>query len=176
MKLALYGHRLDRLPFPMDSESYNTLELMLWKSVSRYVDSGYDAFICGATQGMGMVLGEIIAAIKGPGCAGLKLICVIPYREQARKWDDVWRLRYRYLLRDSDRIIQVCDEYQARCYQKQSRYIIDQCDALLAVYDGKGKGRTSYAVEYAKKQGKPVETINPFDAIVEEPKPTPPYC
>ncbi len=176
MKLALCGHRLDRLPFPEDSESYRTLELMLWKAVSRYVDGGYDTFICGATQGMGMVLGEIIEAIKPPGYTRQRLICVIPYREHAQKWDDVWRLRYRHLLRDSDRIVQVCDGCQKRCYQKQSRYVIDQCDALLAVYDGKEKGRTAYAVEYAQKQGKPVEIINPYDAIVEEPTPIPPYC
>ena len=176
MKLAMCGHRFENLPYSLDTESYETLELLLWKSVSRYVDSGYDTFVCNATRGMGIVLGEIVQAIKEAGLPNIKLICVIPYGEQTRRWDDVWRSRYHYLLRDANRIIQACDEYQRQCYQKQSRCIIDQCDTLLAVCDEKGKGRTAYAVEYAKKQGKTVEIINPFDAIVKETKRMPPYC
>ena len=175
MKLALCGHRLENLPFPMDSESYSMLELALWKTISKYMDSGYETFICSATQGMGIVMGEIVAAIKGSGVSGTKLNCVIPFREQARKGDDVWRLRYRYLLHDADRIIQVCDNYQRGCYQKQSRTVVDACDALLAVYDEKDKGRTAYAVQYALKHGKPVEIINPYNSIVEEQEQKPYY-
>ena len=172
MKLALCGHRIEELPYSVDSESYATLELMLWKSASKYVDCGYDTFVCCASQGTAVVLGEIIAAIKESERLKLSLICVIPYREQARQWDDAWRLRYRYLLHDADRIIQVSDGYKSGCYQKQSRCAVDQSDALLAVYDEANKGRVAYAVEYARKHNKPVEIVNPLDAVVEEQKRT----
>lgn len=172
MKLALCGCRAENLPYSMESESYRTFEFMLWKSISRYMDGGYDTFICCASQGIGVVLGEIITALKVSKRLKLTLICVIPYREHAMNWEDVWHLRYRYLLYDADRIIQVCNTFQSSCYQKQSRYVVDECDALLAVCDEREKGRTAYAVEYARKHGKPVEIINPYDTIVEERDPT----
>lgn len=174
MTLGLSGQRIESLPFPEDSPSYKTLELMLWRSVSAHVDAGYDTFICSVSQGMSIVLGEILASIKGSRLSKLKLICVIPFREQAQKWDDAWRTRYDRLLHHADKVIEVSCGYQTGCYQKQSRFVCDACDALLAVYDETDRGRTAYAVGYAQRHGKPVEIINPYD-VIEKDSEQPPY-
>ena len=48
-----------------------------------------------------------------------------------------------------------------RAYMERNRAIVDACDLLLAVWDGKSRG-TSYTIGYARKQGKPVFVVRPF--------------
>ena len=70
-------------------------------------------------------------------------------------------MRYYDLLRDSDRIIQLCDNYQRGCYHIRNRYMVEHCDALIAIYNGEPKGGTSYTVNYARKLGKEIVIIDP---------------
>lgn len=161
MKLAFSGHRPESLPFKFNSGAYYQLEVSLWREIGARVDAGYDTFYCGAARGIDIVCGEIILALKMTDYPDLKLVCAIPFKEQARGWSDLWKLHYYDLLRGADRIVQLCDHYQPDCYHIRNRYMVDNCDALLAVYDGKGKGGTAYTVNYARKQGKEVMVINP---------------
>ena len=48
-----------------------------------------------------------------------------------------------------------------RAYRERNRAIVDACDLLLAVWDGKSRG-TSYTIGYARRQGKPVFVVRPF--------------
>ena len=43
---------------------------------------------------------------------------------------------------------------------KRNRYMVDQADVLIAVWDGSPSG-TGKTVRYAHQQGKPVIIINP---------------
>lgn len=43
-------------------------------------------------------------------------------------------------------------------YHHRNRLIAEECDSLLAFWDGQSTG-TKYTIEYAKKIGKPVEII-----------------
>jgi len=48
-----------------------------------------------------------------------------------------------------------------RAYMERNRAIVDACDLLLAVWDGKSRG-TLYTIGYARRQGKPVFVVRPF--------------
>lgn len=91
----------------------------------------------------------------------LKLICVIPFAEQARGWEMNWAFRYRELLRNADQIVQMCSNYQRGCYHMRNRYMVDNCDLLIAIYNGENKGGTAYTVNYAREQGKEILIIDP---------------
>ena len=108
-----------------------------------------------------MMCGEIILAEKKTGHSELKLICAVPFKEQARGWDPMEKLRYYELLRRSDRIVQVCDSYQRGCYHARNRYMVDNSDVLIAIFNGDPKGGTAYTVNYARKKGKEIIIINP---------------
>jgi hypothetical protein len=48
-------------------------------------------------------------------------------------------------------------------FEKSGQTIVDQCDVLFALYDGKesgGKGGTAEIVTYAREQGKKIEIIH----------------
>ncbi|MDO4549571.1 MAG: putative molybdenum carrier protein [Clostridia bacterium] len=51
--------------------------------------------------------------------------------------------------------------YHKSCYHLRNRYMVDNSDALMAVWDGKPTGGTAYTVNYAHSQGKQVIIINP---------------
>ena len=91
MTLAFTGHRPEFLPFTYGSDAYYQFELALWNEIGVYVDAGYDTFYCGAARGTDILCGEIILALKEGNAFNLKLICAIPFREQARGWNLLWR-------------------------------------------------------------------------------------
>lgn len=48
-------------------------------------------------------------------------------------------------------------------YERAGRYVVDHCDILIALWDGKpagGRGGTQEIVEYARKTGRPLVWIN----------------
>ena len=57
--------------------------------------------------------------------------------------------------------MQVCDTYQRGCVHIRNRYLVDNCDLLIAIYNGEDKCGTAYTVNYAKQQGKEIVILNP---------------
>ena len=51
--------------------------------------------------------------------------------------------------------------YQRGCFHIRNRYLVDNCDLLIAIFNGEGKGGTAYTVNYAMKQGKEIVILNP---------------
>ena len=170
MAVAFTGHRPETIPYINDfnSDQYFDLQKAIWKEVQRYVNVGYITFYCGAARGADMMCGEIILAEKETGRSDLQLVCAVPFREQARSWDPMEKLQYYELLRQSDRIVQVCDSYRRGCYHARNRYMVDNSDVLIAIFNGDPKGGTAYTVNYARKKGKEIVIINPdtFERIV----------
>jgi len=62
---------------------------------------------------------------------------------------------------------------RSHAYERVGEYVVDRCDALIALWDGKpqrGQGGTAGVVELARKKGVPllwVQTEAPFDLVVE---------
>ena len=51
-------------------------------------------------------------------------------------------------------------QYTNGCLQKRNRYLVDNADIVLAVWNGT-PGGTEYTVSYAKKKEKTLVIINP---------------
>ena len=163
MAVAFTGHRPETIPYidKFESKQYFDLQKLIWQEVLRYIKAGYNTFYCGAARGADMLCGEIILAEKETDHPELKLICAIPFKEQARGWGIMEKMQYRELLMRSDRVVQVCDSYQRGCYHARNRYMVDNSDVLIAIYNGEPKGGTAYTVNYARKRGKEIIIVNP---------------
>ena len=133
----------------------------LKEAVKEVIDMGADTFLCGGAKGADIICGELILAEKQTTNPQLTLICAIPFREHAERWSFDWKLRYHELLKGADKIVQVCDTYQRGCFHIRNRYLVDNCDLLIAIYNGEDKGGTAYTVNYAKQQGKEIVILNP---------------
>lgn len=72
-------------------------------------------------------------------------------------------LRYSLQMRQRNALQQ---RYTPDCMHKRNRYMVDQADYIIAVWNGKPSG-TGKTVQYAQQQGKPVRVINPITLVVE---------
>ena len=55
------------------------------------------------------------------------------------------------------------DLYGKAAPLRRNEEMIQLCDRLLVIYDGKSRG-TKYTIDYAKKLGKPIDVITVSDA------------
>ena len=135
MRVAFTGHRPEQVNIQQDelSQAGQALQDLIWQEIWTQEKAGADTFLCGGAKGADIICGELILAEKQTTNPQLTLICAIPFREHAERWSFDWKLRYHELLKGADKIVQVCDTYQRGCFHIRNRYLVDNCDLLIAM-------------------------------------------
>lgn len=91
----------------------------------------------------------------------IELECAIPCRNHSSKWFDNSVKVYNAILEQADYETLVSDcEYNNNVMQIRNVYMVDNCDVLIAVWDGTSGG-TANCVKYAESIGKRIIRINP---------------
>ena len=153
LRVSFTGHRPEKLPFfGEDDPLCVELKERIFKEISALADDGATEFYSGMARGVDTWCAEAVLRLKSER-DGIKLIAVIPCPEQDSRWNADSKQRRRRILEQCDRQITVSPKYTRDCMHKRDRVIVDMCDVLLAVYDGKDGG-TKYTVDYAKKKGR----------------------
>ena len=145
---AFTGHR-NLNSYELDYES-------LRETLYTLLHRGFNTFYCGMAMGFDMAAAECLLEFHGQ--YNFRLVAVVPCVGQADKFSLEDRGRYKKILGASDEVITLSDEYYSGCMQARDRYMVDNCDLLLA-FLRKRSGGTYYTVGYAKKRGKPVVEI-----------------
>ncbi len=83
-----------------------------------------------------------------------------PFDTQSERWEPYSKLRYEWNLNQADIVTWVSHDYDRDCLNKRNRYMIENCDLLLAAYDGR-PGGTKHAVDYARSIGKDIRLVPP---------------
>lgn len=167
-KCAFTGHRPQKLPFGLNEEDERCVALKqkLREEIIRQIeDNGVTHFITGMALGVDMYAAEIVLGLKS-SYNGITLESAIPCETQAEKWTEVQRDRYYEIAAQCDEETMLQHQYTPDCMQKRNRYMVDEADYIIAVWDGR-PGGTSKTVQYAQRQGKPVTVINPRTLTVE---------
>ena len=87
----------------------------------------------------------------------LRLVAVIPFDGQERRFSPADRERFGRVLAAADRSIVLAPAYHAGCYAVRNNYLVDHASVLVAWYDG-APGGTHYTVRRALSRG--LEFIN----------------
>ena len=83
----------------------------------------------------------------------------VPFKNQDKMWPEKSKQVYAQLLLLANRVVIVCDgEYAPWKMQKRNEAMIDQCDTVLALWNGSGGG-TANCVAYANKIGRPIINV-----------------
>lgn len=139
------------------------------RSVRRLSDSSnrkaLPHFISGMALGVDMYAAEIVLGLKS-SYEGITLESAIPCESQAEKWTEKQRDRYFEIASKCDKETLIQHHYTSDCMHKRNRYMVDQADFIIAVWDGRPSG-TGKTVQYAQRQGKLVTIINPRTMLVE---------
>ena len=142
------GHR----EIPADKMDYVTAELR--KEISAAAADGYTRFISGFAEGVDLTFAAIVAELKAQG-QPLVLEAAIPYAGRLKSKDSF----FQKMLSVSDRQKVLCDRYSYDCCFVRNRYMVDESSRVIAVYDGRAGGGTSYTVRYANTQGRALRVI-----------------
>ncbi|MBQ4150520.1 MAG: DUF1273 family protein [Clostridia bacterium] len=146
------GHR------DISVSSYHDLIERLEPLVMRLLKLGYEHFACGGALGFDTFAAMYICSLKKRGF-NVKLVLILPCRDQTAKWSDYDKTVYNSLLGYADEIIYTAELYYAGCMQKRNRALVDASSACICYLKSAGGSGTRQTVEYAKSKGVPVVNI-----------------
>lgn len=162
------GHRPQSLPFGFNENDARcaALKKALREQIIHLIEKeNVTHFISGMAIGIDMYAAEIVLGLKA-SYPGITLESAIPCENQAEKWTEEQRDRYFDIAAKCDKETLIQHHYTADCMHKRNRYMVDQADFIIAVWDGRSSG-TGKTVQYAQRQGKPVTIINPKTMLVD---------
>lgn len=163
--LCFTGHRPQKLTYGLDEqhEHCKRLKARLRVEIEQKINEGVDTFLCGMAFGTDIWCGEIVAGLKKQ-YSHISLIACIPHIGQEKSWNSDYQTRYRHLLQNVDSQIVFYDHYVRGCMQKRNRYMVENADYMIAVFNG-STGGTKGTVEYAQKQGLDIIILDPDKMI-----------
>ena len=136
MKVAITGHRPGRIA----GQEQNIKE---W--IKNYL-TGVDC--TEAYSGMAMGTDQIFAKVVED--MNIPLICCYPYKRNS------FHPVEQDINAKAKDVRFISEQYSKKAYWIRDKYMVDNCDVLLAVFDGKKEGGTWITVDYAQRIGKPI--------------------
>lgn len=159
-KVSFTGYRPSKLPFFGEDDPLCTdLKNRIYEAVEKLADSGATEFYTGMALGVDMWGAEAVLKLR-ESRPDIRLIAMIPCRDQDKKWSAADKLRYHDILSKCDKAVCMSEAYTRDCMHKRNRALVDVCDVLIAVYDGQSGG-TKYTYDYAKSLRKKIVVIPP---------------
>mgnify|MGYP002619467171 FL=1 len=150
--VAFTGHR------SIDPKKVESVKRELITIVKTLYAKGVRIYLSGMAIGFDMLAAEVILSLK-PKLPSLKLISVIPFRNQHNRWNINDKKRYNDILAQADDSIVLSEWYFNGCYLKRNDFMINHSCGLIAYYNGTNKGGTFYTIRKAKSKGKDILNI-----------------
>ena len=160
LRVAFTGYRPDKLPFfGEDDPLFADLLSRIREQIIKLIKDGAQNFISGMALGCDTYCAEIVLELQKQ-YPNITLTAAIPCADQASRWSKAQQEHYYELLEKCNDRTVLAEHYFKGCMQKRNRYLVDNCDVLLAVYDGKSGG-TMNTVNYAAGIGRKTIIIPP---------------
>jgi len=160
--LAFTGLRPHKLPWGVDESQLACLSLKVdirKRLILLIEDENVRRFISGMAMGIDQICGEIVLELKEL-YPDITLTAAVPCIDQEACWQQKQRDRYARILKQCDSVHIVSETYTNECMEKRNRWMVDNCDVLLAVWDGR-PGGTGNTIRYAKSNGVEIILLNP---------------
>lgn len=82
----------------------------------------------------------------------IRLVIVMPCRDQAARWNMADKLRYERIKNAANEVICLSEQYHRDCMFERNRYLVDHSRVCIC-YLTKQTGGTAYTVKYARENG-----------------------
>lgn len=175
IRVGFTGHRPEKLGYYDYSNERNTSIINeLYHNILDIVNKHEKStFISGGALGVDTFAHLCVSKIQrsNPQLDIINILAV-PFKNQFIRWNNNDIKLYSKMNDMSDEVIYVdtLDKYRVKGVeeeiyhvakmQKRNEYMVDNCDILIAVWDGT-KGGTGNCVEYARKKDKSIIYLNP---------------
>jgi len=158
IKVAITGHRPNKLgnDYDLKSPLIDKIHLSILDTLESIDKELKIIPITGMALGIDTLYALIAIELN------LSFIAAIPCLNQESKWIEKSRKLYREIINNPLCTVRYVTqgEYNQSCMQKRNEWMVDECDHLIAVWDGTSGG-TANCVKYAQTQSKPIHRINP---------------
>ena len=168
---AFTGHRPERFFFKQNEKHplCEKIKAALFEQSTALYDKGVKRFYIGGAQGVDIWAGEVIIKMKKlPEYQDIELICVIPFEGHDSDWDEGIYDRFLKICSVCNEIKIISPSVDPKAFIKRNKYMVDNSDYVIAVYDKKRKLRsgTGQTVNYAKKFKRDIIFIHPETAEI----------
>ena len=113
------------------------------RAVIEAIEQGYRYFGCGGALGFDTLAAQTVLELKNE-YPQIRLILVLPCRDQTRDWKEADIAEYERIMKAAD--------YYSGCMHKRNRHLVDN-SSLCICYLTEQSGGTVYTVNYARSQG-----------------------
>ena len=152
------GHREMNMPV---GEIRRRLSALLDILISR----GVLYYGCGGAWGFDFLAAEAVIEKKRLN-SKVKLILVLPCKDQDKSWNSEQRATYSYIKTQADKIVYTQEFYSKGCMHKRNRHLVDNSSICISFLE-KHQGGTFYTFNYAVQRG--LEIFNLADRGWENP-------
>lgn len=158
------GHRPAGLPWG-ENEGHilcrRTREALAVAIERAYLD-GYRRFYSGMARGIDLMAAEVTLHCQELH-PDIELVAAIPYAGMARSLPPADLERYCRILDGcrEENIHILSPQFYKSCFIQRDRYMVDRCQRIIAVYDGRTPGGTQYTVGYALQRKLGLVAIDP---------------
>ena len=129
---------------------------LLIKRVNELTIEGYTHFISSFANDTDVLLAQIIGSFRYKN-KNLVLEAVIPIENKLNSLD---KIKCTLMLYNKVTVIQ--EQCGPECFQKRNKYMIDNSDVVVALWDEKTSKEAYNAVNYARSQGKEIIRMSPL--------------
>ena len=112
---------------------------------------GVKTYLTGGALGFDTLAATAVIECKNT-YEDIRLILVIPCRDQARGWKQADIEIYEHIKELADEVICLSEHYYNGCMHSRNRYLIDNSSACIC-YLTRMSGGTAYTVTYAREKG-----------------------
>jgi len=167
MYCCFTGHRPEHLLWIRDEESDRTKKLkeILSLVIDSAIKDGYTDFYCGMARGIDTLAAEILIK-KAKANKNIRLHAALPCPEQYVGWSESEKDRFEKILSQAYTKTVISPMYTDTCMLARNRFMVDNSQRVIAVWNGFFRGGTAYTVRYAKKEKKEIYLIRPRDLSV----------
>lgn len=167
MYCCFTGHRPENLSWMRDEDSDRTKKLK--KTLSLVIDTaikdGYTDFYCGMARGIDTFAAEIVIE-KAQKNKNIRLHAALPCPKQSMGWAESEKERFEKILGYAATRTIISPMYTDTCMLARNRFMVDNSQRVIAVWNGFFRGGTAYTVRYAKKESKEIYLIRPKDLSI----------
>ena len=132
------------------------VEKKLSEVLESLIEEGYCFFGAGGALGFDTMAAQTILSLRKKHNE-IKLILVLPCKNQTRGWTDKDISIYENIMEQADKVVYTQEHYDRGCMFKRNRHLVDNSSICIA-YLTEETGGTAYTVKYANQKG--VRVIN----------------
>ena len=115
------------------------------------IGKGIRYFGSGGARGFDLMAADVVLQLKKE-FPHIRLIMVLPCRNQTRgwRWEDI--RHYERILPQADKVVYVQEKYSPGCMQKRNRHLVNYSSVCVA-YCTRDTGGTANTIRYARQKG-----------------------